>query len=99
MYKHLLILCADSFLSEEMTPENGFSKLSHDVKCCKKCPTAVTRVSFFSLKRLTSPIHVNILPNVIDVSITEDQSKKISNDQELIQSDPTFCPINQKGNN
>ena len=25
--------------------------------------------------------------------------KKISNDQELIQSDPTFCPQNQKGNN
>ena len=27
------------------------------------------------------------------------QSKKISNDQELIQSGPTSCPINQKGNN
>ena len=27
------------------------------------------------------------------------QSKKISNDQELIQSDLTSCPINQKGNN
>ena len=27
------------------------------------------------------------------------KSKKISNDQELIQSDPTFCPQNQKGNN
>ena len=26
-------------------------------------------------------------------------SKKISNDQELIQSDPTSCPQNQKGNN
>ena len=26
-------------------------------------------------------------------------SKKISNDQELIQSDPTPCPQNQKGNN
>ena len=25
------------------------------------------------------------------------QSKKISNDQELIQSDPTSCPQNQKG--
>ena len=24
------------------------------------------------------------------------ESKKISNDQELIQSDPTSCPINQK---
>ena len=27
------------------------------------------------------------------------QIKKISNDQELIQSDPTSCPQNQKGNN
>ena len=27
------------------------------------------------------------------------QSKKISSDQELIQSDPTSCPQNQKGNN
>ena len=27
------------------------------------------------------------------------QSKKISNDQELIQSDPTSSPQNQKGNN
>ena len=26
-------------------------------------------------------------------------SKKISNDQELIQSDPIACPQNQKGNN
>ena len=28
-----------------------------------------------------------------------EKSKKISNDQELIQSDPTSCPIDQKGNN
>ena len=27
------------------------------------------------------------------------ESKKISNDQELMQSDPTSCPQNQKGNN
>ena len=29
----------------------------------------------------------------------EIESKKISNDQELIQSDPISCPQNQKGNN
>ena len=29
----------------------------------------------------------------------EVQSKKVSNDQELIQSDPITCPQNQKGNN
>ena len=27
------------------------------------------------------------------------KSEKIRNDQELIQSDSTSCPINQKGNN
>ena len=27
------------------------------------------------------------------------ESKKISNDQELIQSDPISCPQKQKGNN
>ena len=38
--------------------------------------------------------------SVNDVQIGEDlKSKKISNDQELIQSDPTSCPQNQKGNN
>ena len=30
---------------------------------------------------------------------TTSESKKVSNDQELIQSDPTSCPQNQKGNN
>ena len=30
---------------------------------------------------------------------TINDSKKISNDQELIQSDPISCPQNQKGNN
>ena len=32
-------------------------------------------------------------------NISKLQSKKISNDQELIQSDPISCPQNQKGNN
>ena len=35
----------------------------------------------------------------IFVVVTIKKSKKISNDQELIQSDPTSCPQNQKGNN
>ena len=30
---------------------------------------------------------------------TQHFSKKTSNDQELIQSDPISCPQNQKGNN
>ena len=35
----------------------------------------------------------------LSLRILSTQSKKISNDQELIQSDPTSCPQNQKGNN
>ena len=34
-----------------------------------------------------------------DKAFEEMKSKKISNDQELIQSDPTSCPQNGKGNN
>ena len=34
-----------------------------------------------------------------DEATDREKSKKISNDQELIQSDPTSCPQNQKGNN
>ena len=33
------------------------------------------------------------------LNISVEQSKGISNDQELIQSDPTSCPQNQKGKN
>ena len=33
------------------------------------------------------------------ISSNQSKSKKISNDQELIQSDPISCPQNQKGNN
>ena len=38
--------------------------------------------------------------NIVFRYITQHlESKKISNDQELIQSDPISCPQNQKGNN
>ena len=37
--------------------------------------------------------------NATSLMILKLLSKKISNDQELIKSDPTSCPINQKGNN
>ena len=40
----------------------------------KNAAAAMTLISFFSLKRLISPVHVNILPNVIGVSATEDQA-------------------------
>ena len=36
---------------------------------------------------------------VLECLNVKQQSKKIGNDQELIQSDPISCPQNQKGNN
>ena len=57
------------------------------------------------LKMLTSllqKIQILKFPTVhpnIKVILYCVESKKISNDQELIQSDHTSCPQNQKGNN
>ena len=42
--------------------------------------------------------YVNV-GDIIVKSFQDTKSKKISNDQELIQSDPISCPQNQKGNN
>ena len=42
---------------------------------------------------------VNFIGRVGTMSFIEMESKKISNNQELIQSDPISCPQNQKGNN
>ena len=39
------------------------------------------------------------MKNRSNVQGHNDQSKRIRNDQELIQSDPTSCPQIQKGNN
>ena len=42
----------------------------------------------------------NLTMNIIYMkNMTRIKSKKISDDQELIQSDPVSCPQNQKGNN
>ena len=50
------------------------------------------------------PMGTNCAPLVADLFLfcyERDfmKSKKIDNEQELIQSDPTSCPQNQKGNN
>ena len=59
------------------------------------------RISAFPVRRLDSTIPILAIAEILSrqlVSVAE-QSKKISNDQELIQSDPISCPQNQKGNN
>ena len=58
-------------------------------------------VNNFSPPLILLDLHVlqNFSNNEEKVQIYEVKSKKISNDQELIQSDPISCPQNQKGNN
>ena len=50
---------------------------------------------------LDSVIYIDAIPKLSRLLLAPvaKQSKKISNDQELIQSDPTSCPQNQTGNN
>ena len=52
-----------------------------------------------SLQRDLSSVMANEDLSEAEKSQLYGQSKKISNDQELIQSDPISCPQNQKGNN
>ena len=67
------------------------------------------RVLLNLLNELGKKIRCEALPSILPVFPDEFnkfnntgarmQSKTISNDRELIQSDPTSCPQNQKGNN
>ena len=50
-------------------------------------------------KASNGPVQASEIEQVEKLWIAYIQSKKISNDQEVIQSDPISCPQNQKGNN
>ena len=58
---------------------------------------------FFAISQINQCISSRTVSMKITIKTTSltrpIQSKKISNDQELIQSDPISCPQNQKGNN
>ena len=60
--------------------------------------SAVTLSNFVTAENLSMSIFSDAL-TFADTSCYFIQSKKTSNDQELIQSDPTSCPQNQKGFN
>ena len=58
----------------------------------------MARVQF--LEVCSRELFVHLKPKVFEnLDAMTKESKKISNDQELIQSDPTSCPQNQRGNN
>ena len=61
-------------------------------------PTRCTRVAL-SYKGSEADSKLGAIANNGENIASGGQSKKISNDQELIQSDPTSCPQNQRGNN
>ena len=79
-----------------------FSKCMTTQECIK---SVLLSVSMKRLLNTRSHRHQNLYFPLIDsdngflLTFYFKQSKKISNDQELIQSDPTSCPQNQKGNN
>ena len=52
-----------------------------------------------AIKDKTKPDKMNIHTREDADMLKPFESKKISNDQEMIQSDPISCPQNQKGNN
>ena len=57
-------------------------------------------MSIFFLTNLhTSLVTDNMVVSSIPSYVENTESKKISNDQELTQSDPKSCSQNQKGNN
>ena len=52
------------------------------------------------LEACSRELFVHLKPKTFEnLDAMAKESKKISNDQELIQSDPISCPQNQKGNN
>ena len=52
------------------------------------------KVEMFDIQKCALPLLFSDFDFFADLQI----SKKIRNDHELIQSDPTSCPQNQKGN-
>ena len=61
-----------------------------------KLVSRCTQLSRDCIPCVTTGAIVLLNPYVV---ISYIRSKKISNDQELIQSDPISCPQNHKGNN
>ena len=55
-----------------------------------------SRLLVYDIVNLVTLSLLNVLVTIIQFVL---ESKMISNDQELIQSDPTSCHQNQKGNN
>ena len=109
IYLDDIIIFSSSFEQHLERLESVFQKLSsYNLKLKpSKCEFFKTRVTY--LGHIVSEIGIETDLEKISVvtswpvtktkTKTIKQSKKISNDQELIQSDPTSCPQNQKGNN
>ena len=65
-----------------------------------QCQNINVFVTFFLKTMRPTKLNLDIhIGNGFIYCVYETQSKNISNDQEPLQSDPTSCPQNQKGNN
>ena len=64
------------------------------------CPVFLNELNdMFNKKAIICATYTLTCLNIITIRQVQEEIKMISNDQELIQSDPTSCPQNQKGNN
>ena len=72
--------------------DHEWNKIRSYIKKKKKIKCSVSFMLLFTII-----IFSRVDPRVRKLSTFA--SEKISNDQELIQSDPISCPQNQKGNN
>ena len=79
---------------------NVYAKVYQNIPFSSRDMAIFTFSEFESRQRLgqSQMTFDNLCGYILSISM-QIQSKKISNGQELIQSDPTPCPQNQKGNN
>ena len=87
--------------------KNGKGVAQSDLEKAEEFNGQFTDV-FSKTEHTQVPLLDRSAPFMNDIAVSKDgvikllkglKSKKINNDQELIQSDPISCPQNQKGNN
>ena len=81
-----------TYVEQGEAPEGTFRPTFKALTDNMKVPFKHDTSFHLDLRRLAESFCLNVSDSLL-------KSKKISNDQELIQSDPTSCPQNQKGNN
>ena len=90
---HVIKYCEKVY---EMSGKNLFWSIINYGEVLNKVESSGFRATSLSTYEF-STLYITLPHNFIKEKLIK--SKKINNDQELIQSDPISCPQNQKGNN